>query len=132
MPQLNLNFSDIPIPETCLWEQFDDVQKQTVIETLARLLAKASRAEQTQEQTARARALNGRRRCSKVHTHTSRRTSCVAQKASVASPLASMLYISEPVIRDGYAVNSSLTDTKPLLQSPGSTILDFITSAFAV
>ena len=51
MSQLNLNFCDIPIPETCLWEQFDDVQKQTVIETLARLLAKASRAEQTQEQT---------------------------------------------------------------------------------
>jgi predicted Fe-S protein YdhL (DUF1289 family) len=51
MPQLNLNFSDIPIPETCLWEQFDDVQKQAVIETLARLLAKASREVQTQEQT---------------------------------------------------------------------------------
>jgi predicted Fe-S protein YdhL (DUF1289 family) len=51
MPQLNLNFSDIPIPETCLWEQFDDTQKQIVIETLARLLAKASRAEQSQEQT---------------------------------------------------------------------------------
>jgi predicted Fe-S protein YdhL (DUF1289 family) len=51
MPQLNLNFSDIPIPETCLWEQFDDAQKQTVIETLARLLSKASRAEQTPEQT---------------------------------------------------------------------------------
>jgi predicted Fe-S protein YdhL (DUF1289 family) len=51
MPQLNLNFSDIPIPETCLWEQFDDAQKQTVIETLARLLVKASRPEQTQEQT---------------------------------------------------------------------------------
>ena len=50
MPQLHLNFSDIPIPETCLWEQFDDVQKQTVIETLARLLAKASREVQTQEQ----------------------------------------------------------------------------------
>jgi predicted Fe-S protein YdhL (DUF1289 family) len=50
MPQLNLNFSDIPIPETCLWEQFDDVQKQTVIETLARLLVKASREVQTQEQ----------------------------------------------------------------------------------
>ena len=51
MPQLNLNFNDIPIPETCLWEQFDDEQKRIVIETLARLLAKASRAVQTQEQT---------------------------------------------------------------------------------
>ena len=29
MPQLNLNFIDIPIPETCLWEQLDDEQKQT-------------------------------------------------------------------------------------------------------
>ena len=45
MSQLNLNFTDIPIPETCLWEQFDDAQKQTVIETLARLLAKSSRAD---------------------------------------------------------------------------------------
>jgi hypothetical protein len=27
MPQLNLNFTDIPIPETHLWEQFDDEQK---------------------------------------------------------------------------------------------------------
>jgi phenylpyruvate tautomerase PptA (4-oxalocrotonate tautomerase family) len=43
MPQLNLNFIDIPIPETHLWEQFDDEQKQIVIETLARLLVKATR-----------------------------------------------------------------------------------------
>lgn len=50
MPQLNLNFNDIPIPETCLWEQFDDEQKRTVIETLARLLAKATR-DNNQEQT---------------------------------------------------------------------------------
>jgi predicted Fe-S protein YdhL (DUF1289 family) len=41
MPQLNLNFNDIPIPETCLWEQLDDQQKRTVIETLARLLVQA-------------------------------------------------------------------------------------------
>ena len=41
MPQLNLNFIDIPIPETCLWDQFDDEQKQIVVETLARLLLKA-------------------------------------------------------------------------------------------
>ena len=38
MPQLNLNFNDIPIPETCLWEQLDDEQRRVVIETLARLL----------------------------------------------------------------------------------------------
>ena len=43
MSQLNLNFTDIPIPETCLWEQFDDQQKRIVIETLARLLVHASR-----------------------------------------------------------------------------------------
>ncbi|HTF69942.1 MAG TPA: recombinase family protein [Edaphobacter sp.] len=42
MPQLNLNFTDIPIPETCLWEQLDDAQKRIVIETLARLLVKAT------------------------------------------------------------------------------------------
>jgi hypothetical protein len=42
MTQLKLNFIDIPIPETCLWEQFDDEQKRTVVETLARLLLKAS------------------------------------------------------------------------------------------
>ena len=49
MPQLNLNFTDIPIPETHLWEQFDDEQKRIVIETLARLLVQATR--QHQEQT---------------------------------------------------------------------------------
>ena len=49
MPQLILNFNDIPIPETHLWEQFDDQQKRIVIETLARLLVKATR--QHQEQT---------------------------------------------------------------------------------
>ena len=54
MPQLNLNFTDIPIPETCLWEQLDDDQKRIVIETLARLLVQATRdqrQEPTQEQT---------------------------------------------------------------------------------
>ena len=49
MAQLQLNFTDIPIPETCLWEQFDDEQKRIVIETLARLLAQATR-ENYQEQ----------------------------------------------------------------------------------
>jgi len=42
MPQLNLSFNDIPIPETCLWEQLDDQQKRIVIETLARLLVQAT------------------------------------------------------------------------------------------
>lgn len=50
MSQLNLNFTDIPIPETCLWEQFDDEQKRIVVETLARLLVKATR-DSPQEQT---------------------------------------------------------------------------------
>ncbi len=49
MPQLNLNFTDIPIPETCLWEQFDEQQKRIVTETLARLLVQATR-DQHQEQ----------------------------------------------------------------------------------
>ena len=43
MPQLILNFNDIPIPETHLWDQFDDEQRRIVIETLARLLVKATR-----------------------------------------------------------------------------------------
>lgn len=46
MPQLTLNFTDIPIAETCLWEQFDDERKRTLVETLARLLTKAVRADQ--------------------------------------------------------------------------------------
>jgi hypothetical protein len=50
MPQLNLNFTDIPIPETCLCEQFDDEQQRIVIENLARLLIKATR-DSNQEQT---------------------------------------------------------------------------------
>ena len=51
MSQLNLNFTDIPIPETCLWELFDDERKRIVIETLARLLTQATRAGKHQEQT---------------------------------------------------------------------------------
>ncbi len=43
MPQLNLNFDDIPIPETHLWEQFDEDQKRVLIEILARLFVKATR-----------------------------------------------------------------------------------------
>jgi len=43
MPQLNLNFLDITMPETCLWEELDDKRKQLVIETLARLMVNAVR-----------------------------------------------------------------------------------------
>jgi predicted Fe-S protein YdhL (DUF1289 family) len=51
MPQLNLNFIEIPIPEACLWEQFDDEQKRLVIETLTRLLVKLTQAKSHEEQT---------------------------------------------------------------------------------
>lgn len=43
MPQLNLNFHDIPIPETHLWDEFDAEQKDAVIQMLIRLLVKAIR-----------------------------------------------------------------------------------------
>lgn len=49
MPQLNLNFTEIPIPEMHLWEQFDDEQKRVVIETLSRLLVKATQANQQEQ-----------------------------------------------------------------------------------
>ena len=51
MPQLFLKFSDIPIPETCLWEQVEDERKRIVIEALARLMSNAARAQQLQEPT---------------------------------------------------------------------------------
>jgi predicted Fe-S protein YdhL (DUF1289 family) len=50
MPQLNLNFNDIPIRETHLWDEFDDEQRRAVLEILSRLLVKATRDHQ-QEQT---------------------------------------------------------------------------------
>ena len=49
MPQLNLNFLDIPVPETCLWEELDNEQKQLVIETLARLMVNAVRTARPRE-----------------------------------------------------------------------------------
>lgn len=42
MPQLNLNFIDIPVPQACLWESLNNEQKQLVIETLARMMTKAA------------------------------------------------------------------------------------------
>jgi predicted Fe-S protein YdhL (DUF1289 family) len=50
MPQLHLSFIDIPVRETCLWEQLDDEHKRVVIQTLARLLVQTARHE-NQEQT---------------------------------------------------------------------------------
>jgi len=47
MPQLNLNFNDIPIPETHLWEQFDDEQKRAVLDILSRLLVQATQNSQS-------------------------------------------------------------------------------------
>jgi hypothetical protein len=46
MPQLSLNFNDIPIPETHLWEQLEDEQRRLVIEILSRLLISATRESQ--------------------------------------------------------------------------------------
>jgi hypothetical protein len=47
MPQLNLNFLEIPIPETHLWEQFDEEQKRAVLAILSRLLVKATQDSQS-------------------------------------------------------------------------------------
>jgi len=42
MPQLNLDFVDIPVPQACLWESLNHEQKQLIIETLARLMLNAA------------------------------------------------------------------------------------------
>ena len=49
MSQLNLNFHNIPIPETHLWEQFDDEQRRVVLEILSRLIARMISARSTRE-----------------------------------------------------------------------------------
>ena len=51
MPQLNLMFNNIPIPESCLWEQLSDDHKQIVVETLVRLIVQAARTNNREEQT---------------------------------------------------------------------------------
>jgi hypothetical protein len=50
MPQLKLNFTNLPIAQRCLWEQFEEEQKRAVVEALARLLQKAT-TPQDQERT---------------------------------------------------------------------------------
>jgi hypothetical protein len=42
MPQLNLDFLDIPVPPTCLWDHLPLPHQQLLIETLARLMIKAA------------------------------------------------------------------------------------------
>jgi predicted Fe-S protein YdhL (DUF1289 family) len=45
-----LNFLDLPVPETCLWGQLTDQEKNVVVEILTRLMVKAALAsERTQE-----------------------------------------------------------------------------------
>lgn len=51
MPQLNLKFSDIPVPEDLVWEQVEEEHRQIVVDALARLITKASRASNNQEPT---------------------------------------------------------------------------------
>jgi hypothetical protein len=50
MLQLHLNFLDLPTPESRLWDQLDDQHKKLAVETLARLLTKASITDPIQEQ----------------------------------------------------------------------------------
>ena len=38
-----LNFLDLPIPETQVWETLEEQQRTLAIEVLARLIAKATR-----------------------------------------------------------------------------------------
>ena len=49
MPQLNLIFHDLPIPETHLWEQFHEEQKRAVVEILSRLLVQATQDNQREK-----------------------------------------------------------------------------------
>jgi len=38
-----LNFLDLPIPETQMWETLEEQQRSLALEVLARLIAKATR-----------------------------------------------------------------------------------------
>ena len=48
--QRNLNFLDIPIPETLVWETLQTQQSMVAVEVLARLIVKATFANQNQEE----------------------------------------------------------------------------------
>jgi hypothetical protein len=41
MPQLNLNFIDIPLPQESLWAELNNEQRLLIVESLARLVLKA-------------------------------------------------------------------------------------------
>jgi hypothetical protein len=47
--QRNLNFLDIPIPETQVWETLDNEQRTVAIEVLARLIVQATYPSQKEE-----------------------------------------------------------------------------------
>jgi hypothetical protein len=49
MSQLNLMFTDLALAEPERWEQFDEAQKQMVVETLARLMIRAAGATSPEE-----------------------------------------------------------------------------------
>jgi hypothetical protein len=49
MPQLNLNFANLPDPLLRVWERLDSQQKQIIIETLARLLTKGTQSVKPKE-----------------------------------------------------------------------------------
>ena len=49
MPQLDLQFTEPPVPETSQWERLDPQQKKIVVEMLSRLLVKAIQPEKPKE-----------------------------------------------------------------------------------
>ena len=48
--QLNLQFVEIPVVETQVWNQLDDEQRAVVIETLARVIAQVAVAMNQEEE----------------------------------------------------------------------------------
>ena len=47
--QIKLTFLDLPVSQISVWDQLDDEQKNVVIETVARLIAKMILAENNPE-----------------------------------------------------------------------------------
>ncbi len=48
--QIKLNFLDLPVPTTSVWDQLEEEQKIVAIETVARLIGKMILAENNPEQ----------------------------------------------------------------------------------